>query len=422
MALAFMSGGNASTVFIDPKIKAIHYYALANGEIRHEMQSYRSVEFSEDFYRELTSVLQGFLGRYTPASAYSSSIVLPDSAIVTDTLTIPAMQPKAMKNSVEATLEGLFKNRREMTLRTSCVLQNKQFSVYSITGVQNKLVSSIRAASASAHFPARNISFAAETSAVAVNLLNPKLKGASYLLLDIKNSYTRITYIYKGSALGSALLPFGYEIMERPHVAAEDMLFDHTVAELAVLNARERAKAKALTVIDSDGREVTENDLLGDEEEENLPTSDIEKPAESNENEESQNPFSGNDNISVDRSVNTIKVLPKKVPRKLPKNMQRPTPTTQQGFADENFRLFAKWALCFIQDSERFQPLGAIDSVYVNLPGKLTQSVEDFDGEQNGTGVSFFPVGIVNNEANVCENLEMYGGLFIGKARNRIVF
>ena len=129
MALAFMSGGNASTVFIDPKIKAIHYYALANGEIRHEMQSYRSVEFSEDFYRELTAVLQGFLGRYTPASAYSSSIVLPDSAIVTDTLTIPAMQPKAMKNSVDATLEGLFKNRREMTLRTSCVLQNKQFSV-----------------------------------------------------------------------------------------------------------------------------------------------------------------------------------------------------------------------------------------------------------------------------------------------------
>lgn len=418
-----MTGGNASTVFIDPRVKAIHYYALANGEIRHELQSYRSVEFSEDFYRELTAILQGFLGRYTPAAAASSSIVLPDSAVVTDILTIPAMQPKAMKNSVEATLEGLFKNRRELTLRTPCVLQNKQFSVYDVAGVRSSLVSSVRAASASARFPARNISFAAETSAVAVSLLNPKLKGTSYMLLDIKDNYTRITCIYKGSALGSAILPFGYEIMEKPRVAAEDMLFDHTVAELAVLNARERAKAKALTVIDSDGREVTENDLLGDEEqEENLPTSDIEQPASDNENEEGENPFSGNDNISVDRSVNTIKVLPKKVPRKLPKNMQRPIPTTEQGYADENFRLFAKWALGFIQDSERFQPLGTVGSVYVNLPGRFTQSIEDFNSEQTGTGVSFFPIGIAGHDSDVCENLEMYGGLFIGKTRNQIVF
>lgn len=422
MALAFMSGGNASTVFIDPKVKAIHYYALTSGDIRHEMQSYRSVEFSEDFYRELTAILQGFLGKYTPASAASSSIVLPDSAVVTDVLTIPAMQPKAMKNSVEATLEGLFKNRRELTIRTPCVLQNKQFSVYGVAGVRSSLVSSVRAAGASARFPAKNISFAAETSAVAASILNPKLKGASYLLLDIKDSYARITYIYKGSALGSAILPFGYEIMEKPRVAAEDMLFDHTVAELAVLNARERAKAKALTVIDSDGREVTENDLLGDEEgEENLPTSDPEKHAES-ETDDGENPFSGNDNISVDRSVNTIKVLPKKVPRKLPKNLQRPLPSNEQEYADENFRLFAKWVLGFIQDSERVQPLGGIDSVYVNLPAKLNQSVENFNAEQAGSGVSFFPIGISGHETNVCENLEMYGGLFIGKARNQIVF
>ena len=37
--------------------------------------------------------------------------------------------------------------------------------------------------------------------------------------------------------------------------------------------------------------------------------------------------------------------MAKKTPRKLPMFMQRPIPDTPEGIAQENFRVFAKWAL-----------------------------------------------------------------------------
>ena len=42
-----------------------------------------------------------------------------------------------------------------------------------------------------------------------------------------------------------------------------------------------------------------------------------------------------------------------RVARKLPKFMQRPTPTNARDFVYENFRIFVKWALSYLRGNEK---------------------------------------------------------------------
>ena len=59
-----------------------------------------------------------------------------------------------------------------------------------------------------------------------------------------------MAYIVKGKVCGCYPLPFGYSMLYKSRLAAEDLLFDHSSGELLVLNAKERAKSHALTTVD----------------------------------------------------------------------------------------------------------------------------------------------------------------------------
>ncbi len=401
-----ISSGNASTVFIDSFNKTVHCYSVSDGGTVHDLLPYNAVDFTPGFYTDLASMLLEFQQRHPAVPSATYNFILPDQAIVTDVLSIPTMNSRAMKNAVNATLEGLFKNRRELTLCNFCCMQNKQISVYSVAGVQSGILSAIRSAADTAHIPVSCFSFAAETSAIAAGMLNPKLRSNTYLLLDIKEHMTRMIFVSKGISLGSAVLPFGYRIMEKHRLLAEETLFDHSLAELAVANARARAKAKNATLIGSAECEVTENDAVP-----------------GNSEEINADPLSETDDLSADNAVTPTGNLPKKAPRKLPKTMIRPEPTSQQGYADENFRIIAKWALCYLQESERLQPFGAINTVYVNLPDRLLSSINAFNAEGSGsTAARLVPAGFGEAGQRVGDDLELYGGLYVGKAKNQFTF
>ena len=146
------------------------------------------------------------------------------------------------------------------------------------------------------------IGVSAATDGAAV--LNPKLKNASYMLLDIKENSARIVFVVKGKTMGAYNLPFGYAVLSDSTVIPEDLLFDYPTADLAVLNAKERAKAKALTV-SSDAKRTVDDDDEDDEEVSVFNTATAELPS-----------F-----IHTDKKA-----------RKLPKYMLRETPESAEGF------------------------------------------------------------------------------------------
>ena len=399
-----MAVTNSSVVYIDPADKSIHYYSDNTGRIIHDSVNYKGKNFDKDFFDKFSAALQELLKKYTPSQASGSVILLPDSAVITDVMTFPTMKASSLKATVDAAVGGLFTDKNSMILQYDCVNTTRQYASYCLTGVRKELVTDLRAAAATARFAANTVTFASEASARAVSALGGKIKDTNYLLLDIKQDVARITYIYKGMAVGFTALPFGYSVLQSKKVAAEDMLFNHSVAELAVLNAREKAKAKALSVMDSG------TDISG-------------AMSGSAEDTDEENPFAGTENLVVRRGeAGMIKTLPKKAARKLPKYMLRPTPNTEDGVRDENFRLFTKWVLCFLQGSDRLQGLGDCKTVYVNMPEEFMGAIDVANQEKDENGVVFAPCGFDNKNTEVLQNLELFGALYATRGRNRNIF
>ena len=84
---------------------------------------------------------------------------------------------------------------------------------------------------------------------------------------DINENDTQIVVSSKGKTAGFSNLPFGYSTIERETVVNEQTLWNHDVAELAVINAQKTAKAKKLTVAISENEYKTEDDFTAAEEE-----------------------------------------------------------------------------------------------------------------------------------------------------------
>ena len=200
---------------------------------------------------------------------------------------------------------------------------------------------------------------------------------------------------------------------------------------VAVLNARERAKQKALTMMGGEGtvdaadaeaiaaaaqnteaaktedapkpEEPVKEDETPEEEDDDLIGADGDEEEEDDEDERRRNP-------------EAIKVLPRKTARKLPKYMLRPTPNTKEGFLYENFRLFMKWSLCYLQQNQNLTSVAAPDAVYVNLPADFSSVFERANAELSENRIAFRPLGIDAAPENIARHLELYGGLIAGRS------
>ena len=222
--------------------------------------------------------------------------------------------------------------------------------------------------------------------------LNAKLKNGTFLLLDIKETASRFAFVNKGRTVGSYALPFGYSMLYKSRLAAEDLLFDHAGGELLVLNAKEKAKAKQLTMM---GEEV-----LADEDAQDL--EQVMQPAGESEDSDlfGSNPYGDG----------------KKTGRKLPKFMLRDAPTDRDGFVFENFRIFMKWTLDLIARNSDITAQGTIDTVYVNIPRAFNFLYDMVNGEAAENKVKFAPLltGASFDASAACaRDLELFGGFYV---------
>ena len=403
-----------TTIAIDTNLSAFHFYSMIGNNaatIAHHIKSYTGSLFDEEFFGKFKDAVKEFTQNTPSESIRKVTVILPDNAVLTDTVRIPTMRGVGQtKKMLEVTLRGLYRNYADLHIISHVAEQNKQYTTFTVAAVQKRIVTSIYAACAENKLLVDTLTYASSAAVCGATLVDPTLKNASFLFLDIKDVYSRFVFVTKGKTVGSYTLPFGLEFLRRPKVIQEDMLFDHSYAELTVLNAKERARSKKLTIMaqeedSSEDASETEGEALPkdsepDNEEDVL--DEIDAGEEGSELEE----------MAALRPQATPKIFTRKSPRRLPKFMQREIPEDEDGIAYENFRVLVKWALTLIHENRDLTELGKPENVCVNLPLDLLNALGMTNAEVVENGIVFVRLPVDREKATVVENLELYGGLF----------
>ncbi len=409
----------STTIAIDSERSAFHFYSMVGNDkstIAHHIKSYAGGQFDEEFFKKFKEALKEFVRNTPSETARKVTVILPDNAVLTDTVKIPTMRGIGQtKKTLDITLGGLYRNYKDLRVISRVAEQNKLYSTFAITAVQKNIISSIYAACSENKLLVDTLTYASSASVGGAVQINPKLKNASYLFLDIKDVYSRFVFVANGKTLGYYTLPFGYEFLRKPKVTQEDMLFDHSYAELAVLNAREKAKSKKLTVM-ALGEDLA--DMILDHKDEGDEAADGVDALNAEEIPSDEDAFVDEEVEVIDEAAESLhpqlnqKIFTRKTPRKLPKFMLREIPETQEGIAYENFRVFIKWALTLIHGNERLTELGKPEFVCVNLPQDLVGVLDAANEEAQENGITFVRLRGEGEDAAVLSNLELYGGLF----------
>ena len=387
---------NAICVSIDNINSCFEFSSIENGDVgslRLTKKEYKSKPYNADFLAELTSAVSDFAAGTPFAQDSYVTVLVPDTMVALETVTIPNMNKRRNDEAIAATISGLYKNKNDLLLNQYIAMQNKQVVTFSYAAANKKTLTSITEAITEGGLNPACVTFKSNAVTNAAFQISPRTKATSFVLLDIKENSAGFSFVAKGRTVGFYNLPFGYSILQKNKLASEDMLFDHSVAELAVLNAREKAKAKQLTVM------TTDETQEGTEPDENLDAL-----------------FGEDENSTTDptnsKNAGAIKTLPKKEARKLPKFMLRPQPRNDEEYGYENFRIFVKWALTLLQANQKLTSQGKPECVYVNLPNEMEYLFDMVNSEREENEIEFFPLEIRGSLEKARDSLELLGALY----------
>lgn len=380
----------SSVISIDPNTDTITFYT-ATGNTRTPFlhaENCRIGAFDDDFSARLAHSLLAFQKEFPHISLQKTALVLPDRLFLTDTISLPPIHRKARSHSLPLLIDSIYNNSSELKLNTELVLQNKKNTIFALTGIRKELLDRITGVCQDNHVGVLGTTFAANAVVNAAIALNSKLKGSSCLILDLKDTYARFSFVVSGRTLGYYPLPFGLSVLSHPCVVPEEMLFDHSSGKLLVLNALERARTKQPTVTRaapaiSGPESNAERGLLPDRDTSSHPVEEIDTP----------------DNSPAGTSSGFA---------------QRCAPQTRRDIAYENFRHFVKRALELISSNPSITALGAPEAVFVNLPKEYEFLLHMANEDSSKNDLHFAPLlqGDGANEA-ISKHLELFGGFFI---------
>lgn len=394
------STNTASTVIsIDMRHGAIHYYSTPKGDRTaavHHVRGFAAPIFSEEFNMRFREVLAEFAEAEPSEEVRRVVLVVPDEAVALDHFRLPAMRSaRQLEKALDAKLSTIYENRAELRVNTAIVDKNKQYVTFAVAAIRRYIVDELYAACSENRMLAVGLTTVSAAAVTAAAGLTPALSKENYLFLDIKDTYSRYTFVVGGRAAGGYTLPFGLEFLREGRYVQEDMLFDHTLGELMVLNARERARAKKLTMLEEIGATAAAED------DEDAPTLVAEE--------------------AEDIKRDTVKYLPKKTPRKLPQYMLREIPTDIEGITCENFRVFLKWGLGLLRSNPAITALGMPKEVVVNLPPELSYVLDSVNAEEKENGIPFVRLAAADAEGELAAVLELVGGVMEMKGSSTVL-
>lgn len=417
---------------IDPASKEIRCMRIAGVDPKSavvDMIPFRENVFSAEFYPELQRLLEEYLRDKPSFQALAAYLVLPDRAVGADTLNIPVMKAQRMEQNFQNEVEKLYRDHKGLNIRHYVAFNNKQYATYALTVVRKDILANLYRALANNKFYPKRTTYAANATLDAVLHLRPRLRGRSFLFLDVKERRTAVVVSGKGKTMGYAELALGYANLPSDRVLQEQMQYDHDVAELAVLNAKEAAKAKLLTEMEESGdgenlESVADSVAeqlaalpaltLSDERDDGNSPSEPQDEAAAFDAEEAEEEEREHRAAEI-AAARKRKVFVRKMPKRLPKFMIRPLPETPEGFLAENFRMIAKWALLYRAQLRLEEYIPEPEFVLVNLPAEYASAVEAFNREGD-SGIEFrcFDPRPEGN-CDLTLNLDLYGILFAGR-------
>lgn len=404
-----------TVIGIDAQSSSIVFFTMTgDNRITAQLKKvpFKGTLYDESFYDTLATEIAEYLKQNPVRQPTSFAVVVTDNAVITDTFAVPSIGRKGMEQAFKMAVENMYVNASDLEINKVLAYSNRQSTTYSVTMMQKNVIAGITRAFNANKISPQFITFPYNGQANAVAKLRPKFKRSSYLFADVKEGYTRLCFVVKGRAVGGTVLPFGYEILSNKRIVAEDMLFDHSLGEITVLNAHEKAKDKAMTVFHEDAQ--------GDEDELQTAETEQEENVFADFEEEEGVQQEGANTVLLQQQAGKAY---RKTARKLPKFMIKPTPTDEQGFTYENFCIIAKWILLYLRGNESITSQGEPEFVLVNVPHRFEYLFEMINRHKEENGIEFVSFDpAIEDSADVTSNLEFFGGFYSKKVNPTNLF
>ena len=411
----------SSVISINTEKNLIQFYSKSKtekGAFVCDTETYNSGAFNDEFYEKFSRILKLYKESHPQINLDRVSLVLSNNAVCTDTVTIPVVRRTLINNSIFLAINSIYSNSEEMRFTSYLLSQSKQNLTYGIIGVRRELLSRLRRVCSENRISLSGISYSANTLVDGAFAVNPKIKNGSFILMNIGESSTDFSFVIKGKTVAFYTLPFGHSILDPNFVSSEDALFDHASADILVLNAKERARAKLLTML-TDSVESEDDEEAVTQSEDGSEDDTKSAVAESTESTECIESIESSPEAQLSETKATVGIS-RRGGKKLPKSMLRPIPNAGEDAICENFRLFIKWALDLINSNANLLSYGTVDTVYVNMPQKYDFLYSKVNEDKENNKVTFAPL-ISNHDRHVSilEHLELYGAMFL-KQYNKI--
>ena len=307
---------------------------------------------SEEFLLEFKDICAKYIAEFPSSQQLACYLMLPDSMIAMDNVTLPQMKRDKLNHALNTELSKLYKNHKELQFKHYIISSDKQCVTFLLTIVKKHNLAELYRVLAENKFYAKGTTYQANCLVGGVLHLKSAYRKKSFLFLDIHSDYTNIAVCAKGRTAGFATLMLGADHLSDAELLQEHMLYNHDFANLAVINAQEKARMKALTVADE------------------LET-----------------------------------------PRRILKLEHRQEPVDSEGFIYENFRMFLKWALLYERELKGQAFMPKLDCVLVNMPKKYSFVIDKVNAEKE-SGLPFEYLGDFGEK--ITENLDVIGALYCG--------
>lgn len=406
---------------------------------------FREQFLSDEFFAEFREICSSYVASLPSNRQIACYLVMPDCMVTMDNVSLPQMPAKKREAAMTAYLQNLYKNYKEFQFNRYVLSSNRQYTTYLMTVLKKARLTELYRAMAENKLYSKITTFGANCIVNSILHFRPAFRRKNFLFFDLHDDFTNLALCIKGKTAGFARIMLGSKHLAAPNVLQENMQYDHDVADLAILNAKEKARMKQLTISEEEDKEnlntVADDVMLQlaegknrnelPEEAQNAQTgfqAAVEELAETAEERALAEQFDAEDAAEAEQQrqaellqqmaeARKKKVFARKMPKRLPKFMLRPEPEDREGVVYENFRMFIKWAALYNKFLKGQEYMPALDCVLVNLPEEYRFVIDRANSEEEKSELPFelFTAG----EEGADGSLDMIGALYAGMFNKR---
>ena len=363
--------------------------------------------FTEKYFAQCGDLLSGYAKREADVRGKAAYVVLPNEAVGFETFDLPNMPRYKMKQALDAELNNLYEGRQKTRrINQFLIRKGKEFATYGAFFADGAIIDGVNKMLAAARLAVGAVTFGGNALLNGAFAYMPKTRGKSFVFADIGAEQTEIALSVHGKTLGYARIPHGFRVLEAEEVLSEYAITDHESGELAVINARESARDKALTVAadetDTDDEEAAEDTAAAEGAE-----------GEGGERAAAGESAGGTESAGGEQAAPKLKIY-RKSNKRYPKYMQRPVPETAEGVRFENFRILQKWIMLYARQMRLTEYAAAPEFILVNIPKEYYGVLETANAEA-ANGDKFTAFAAADELGAVKGHLPLFGALHAKK-------